>query len=159
LSYYTNDEIQQILRRSAEILGIEIGEGATKEIARRSRFTPRTANYLIKRCRDFAQVSEGSMDVPTVKEALTLLEIDETGLSKSDRDILAAIIEKFGGGPVGLKTLAAALSEEEATIEEVYEPYLMQMGLLERTPRGRVATARAYKHLGLESPRQQNKLV
>jgi Holliday junction DNA helicase RuvB len=153
LQYYSEDEIVEILRRSAKILGIGIEDDALREIARRSRATPRTANYLVKRARDFAEVNEESLDVKTVKKALALLEIDELGLNQTDRDILAVIAEKFHGGPVGLKTIAASLSEEEATIEEVNEPYLMQAGLLERTPRGRTVTARGYEHVGLEAPK------
>ena len=152
LSYYTPEEIEEIIKRSAAILGIELPEDARKEIARRSRFTPRTANYLLKRCRDFVQVHNGKMDAETAHKALSLLEIDEEGLTQMDRDILKTIIEKYHGGPVGLGTLAAALSEEEGTIEEVHEPYLMQIGFIERTPRGRLATPAAYNHLGLEAP-------
>lgn len=152
LSYYTEDEIAEILRRSAAILGIVIDAESLKEISRRSRATPRTANYLLKRARDFAEVSDTPLDMKTVKKALALLEIDEAGLNQTDRDILTAIIEKFDGKPVGLKTLSAALSEEEATIEEVHEPYLMQLGLLERTPRGRMVTDKGHIHLGFDAP-------
>jgi Holliday junction DNA helicase RuvB len=160
LVYYTDEEIEKIVRRSAKILGIDLAPEALTEIARRSRSTPRTANYLLKRCRDFAEVNESALDLATAKAALALLEVDELGLTQTDRDILSVIVEKFGGGPVGLKTLAAALSEEDATVEEVYEPYLMQLGLLERTPRGRKATARAYEHLGHDIPmRLQEKLL
>jgi len=148
LSFYTEDEIVRILKRSAQILSINVEGDALREIAIRARATPRTANYLLKRCRDYAQVHGGALDVETVRKALALLEIDESGLTKTDRDILSILIEKFNGGPVGLKTLSAALSEEEATVEEVHEPYLMQLGLLERTSRGRIATKRAYEHLG-----------
>jgi Holliday junction DNA helicase RuvB len=147
LSFYTEDEIVRILKRSAQILSINVEGDALREIAIRARATPRTANYLLKRCRDYAQVHGGALDVETVRKALALLEIDESGLTKTDRDILSILIEKFNGGPVGLKTLSAALSEEEATVEEVHEPYLMQLGLLERTSRGRIATKRAYEHL------------
>jgi Holliday junction DNA helicase RuvB len=148
LQYYTVDEIAEILRRSAQILGIEIDKDSLMEIARRSRATPRTANYLLKRARDFAAVSNEPLNAKTVKKALALLEVDELGLNQIDRDILAVIIDKYQGGPVGLKTIAAALSEEEGTIEEVHEPYLLQIGLIERTPRGRTATNDAYGHLG-----------
>ena len=134
LAYYTDDEITEILRRSSKILGIAADEESVHEIARRSRSTPRTANYLLKRARDFAEVSEQPLNIQTVKKALALLEIDEGGLNQTDRDILTIIVEKFNGGPVGLKTISASLSEEEATIEEVNEPYLMQLGFLERTP-------------------------
>ena len=153
LQYYSEDELTEILRRSAKILGIEIGDESLHEIARRSRATPRTANYLVKRARDFAEVNEEALDVKTVKKALALLEIDELGLNQTDRDILNVIAEKFHGGPVGLKTIAAALSEEEATIEEVNEPYLMQGGLIERTPRGRIITPHGYEHIGLDAPK------
>ena len=159
LQYYTDDEIAEILRRSAEILHIEIEGESLLEVASRSRSTPRTANYLLKRARDFASVNEEKLDLKTVKKSLSLLEIDEGGLNQTDRDILFVIIEKFGGGPVGLKTIAAALSEEEATIEEVNEPYLMQNGLIERTPRGRIATKKAYQHLGIDVPASQKSLL
>jgi len=154
LEYYTEDEIRDILLRSAKILGVEIEDDALEEIAKRSRFTPRTANFLLKRCRDFAQVHKNVLDKNTAKQALELLDIDELGLNRNDREILETIINNFSGGPVGLKTLATAVSEEQSTIEDVHEPYLMQLGLLDRTSRGRVATARAYEHLGLEVPRR-----
>ena len=159
LNFYTNEEIATILKRSAKILGVSIGDDALYEIAKRSRSTPRTANYLLKRCRDYAQLHGGKMDMPTVQKALALLEVDDLGLTKTDREILEAIITKFNGGPVGLKTLAAALSEEEATIEEVHEPYLMQLGLLERTSRGRKVTPQAYVHLGNRKEGAQDTLV
>ena len=124
---------------------------AVKEIAKRSRFTPRTANYLLKRARDYAQVHKQDLSKENVMKALELLGVDELGLFESDRNLLKTIIEKFNGGPVGLNTLAAATAEEEATIEEVIEPYLIQLGLLERTPRGRVATDKAYGHLGINN--------
>ena len=160
LTYYTPEEIEEILKRSAAILGLDLPEDARREIAKRSRFTPRTANYLLKRCRDFAQLHGGVMNADMAHKALSLLEIDEKGLTQTDRDILTAIIEKYRGGPVGLKTLAAALSEEEGTLEEVHEPYLMQTGFIERTPRGRVATPAAYEHLGFDIPSNlQDKLL
>lgn len=160
LEYYTEDEIKKIINRSAKILGAELGAGASEEIAKRSRFTPRIANYMLKRCRDYAQVHKRPLDKKTVDEALKLLEIDELGLSSSDRNILKVIIEKFGGGPVGLGTIAAATGEEEATIEEVIEPYLLQLGLIERTTRGRLATPKAYGHLNFELPAdRQEKLI
>jgi len=152
LEFYSEEEIEEIIKRSAKILGIDIGAPASKEIAKRSRFTPRTANYFLKRCRDFAQVSGGEITEKTVADTLNLLGIDEVGLSSSDRSLLGALIEKFSGGPVGLNTLGAALSEEQATIEEVHEPYLIQLGFIERTPRGRVATAKAYDHLKKKKP-------
>jgi Holliday junction DNA helicase RuvB len=150
LEFYTESEITEIVKRSASILGVTIDEEAIGEIAKRSRFTPRTANYFLKRCRDYAQVHKKDLDKKTVFLALSLLGIDELGLSEIDRAVLTVIIEKFGGGPVGLNTIAAATSEEEATIEEVVEPYLIQRGLLDRTARGRTATKKAYGHLGFE---------
>jgi len=160
LSFYTEEEIQDILKRSAKILGVSIDKSALSEIAKRSRFTPRTANYLLKRCRDFAQVHRGRLDQKTVEKALALLEVDELGLTTADKKLLEAIAIKFEGGPVGLSTLSAATAEESATIEEVYEPYLMQLGLLERTPRGRMVTRRAYEHLKQATPNdKQEKLI
>ncbi|MBI5126300.1 MAG: Holliday junction branch migration DNA helicase RuvB [Candidatus Taylorbacteria bacterium] len=151
LEFYTNDEIGQIIERSAKILGIKIDPKAVAEISKRSRFTPRTANYFLKRCRDFAQVHNGGvLSHDTVVKTLAMLGVDELGLNAADRDILKIMIDKFGGGPVGLNTLGAALSEEQATIEEVYEPYLIQLGLLERTPRGRTVTDKAYAHLDMK---------
>ena len=149
LEFYTNDEILKIITRSAKILGIELEKTAGKEISKRSRYTPRTANYLLKRARDFAQVHKTDLTQASVDGALKLLGIDEVGLSPADRDILHTIINKFAGGPVGLNTLAAAMSEEQATIEEFNEPYLIQLGFLDRTPRGRTVTASGYEHLGL----------
>jgi Holliday junction DNA helicase RuvB len=151
LEFYTEDEIAEIVKRSSKILGIEIEKEAAKEIAKRSRFTPRTANYFLKRCRDYAQVKNSSLSKEIVHQALSLLGIDNLGLMPSDRSILETIINKFKGGPVGLNTIAAALSEEQATIEEYNEPYLIQIGFLERTSRGRMATSAAYGHLGIES--------
>lgn len=160
LEFYTEDDIKKIVGRSAKILNAPIEEGAITEIAKRSRFTPRTANFLLKRCRDFAQVNEGELGKAAAEEALHLLGVDDLGLNNIDRSILETIIAKFGGGPVGLKTIAAALAEEEETIEEVNEPYLMQSGLLERTPRGRLATNKAYRHLGYDLPNdRQEKLL
>lgn len=156
LEFYSEDEIEKIVQRSAKILGIALSDDAAREIARRSRATPRTANYLLKRARDFAQVNKGDLSSQYVADALALLEIDELGLTALDRKILEVIIEKFKGGPVGLSTIAAALSEEMATLEEVNEPYLMQLGLIERTPRGRLATPRAYEHLGFDMPGDTN---
>jgi Holliday junction DNA helicase RuvB len=152
LEFYTQAEIEKIIHRSAEILGIDLEQSACSEIARRSRFTPRTANYFLKRCRDFAQVNKSNLTKKAVDEALKLLGIDSVGLSPADRDILHTIINKFAGGPVGLNTLAAALSEEQATIEEFNEPYLLQLGFLDRTSRGRVVTVHGYEHLGLVAP-------
>ncbi len=148
LEFYSDKEIAEIIKRSAKILGIEIHPDAVHEIAIRSRFTPRTANYHLKRCRDYAQIHKTTLTKDVVEKALTMLGVDILGLTSADREILKVIIGKFGGGPVGLNTIAAALSEEQATIEEVYEPYLIQLGLLERTPRGRVVTDKAYAHMG-----------
>jgi len=161
LEFYSNEEIAKIIERSSNLLKTKLEDEALKEIAKRSRFTPRTANYFLKRCRDFAQVhpegkntSDGAgkkvIDKKMAMGALNLLAIDELGLNSSDRKFLEILIEKFNGGPVGLKTIAAAMSEEEATVEEVVEPYLIQLGLLERSPRGRIATAKAYEHLGFD---------
>lgn len=153
LDYYTEPEIVRILARSASLLEVTPEHDALAEIARRSRATPRTANYLLKRCRDYAEVhNNGTLTTQIVHDALALLGIDALGLSPTDQALLRILIEKFGGGPAGLSTLAAATSEEAATIEEVLEPYLIQSGLLQRTPRGRVATERAYAHFGLEPP-------
>jgi len=150
LEFYTNEEVKKIITRSAGILGMEISGDSAEEIAKRSRYTPRIANHFLKRCRDFAQVHKGSgIDLNFAQKALALMEIDELGLNNHDRRILNILIEKFKGGPVGLQTLAAAASEDEATIEDVYEPFLLQLGFIERTPRGRIATENAYKHLGL----------
>ncbi len=147
LEFYAPEEIEKIIRRSAGLLKIRIDEGAAREIAARSRATPRIGNYLLKRCRDFAQIRRGALTEKIVGEALALLGIDELGLNASDRSLLQTLIEKFGGGPVGLNTLSAALSEEQETLEEVNEPYLLQLGLIERTPRGRRATPKAHEHI------------
>ncbi len=149
LEFYTDEEIETIITRSATILQIELEKDAAKEISSRSRFTPRTANYLLRRCRDIAQLENKPLNKELVQKAMTMLDIDSLGLMKSDRDILRTIIEKYKGGPVGSSTLAVSLSEEIGTIEEFHEPYLIQLGLIERTPRGRVATEKAYRHLGL----------
>jgi Holliday junction DNA helicase RuvB len=159
LQYYTDEEIAEILRRSGKILGIETDMESLMEIAKRSRSTPRTANYLLKRARDYASVSEQDLNIKAVRRALAMLEIDEGGLNQTDRDILTLLIEKYNGSPVGLKTIAAALSEEEATIEEVNEPYLMQTGLIDRTPRGRIATKKGYEHMGFKPPAAQESLL
>ena len=151
LAHYTETEIETIIARSAHILGVSVDESGVQEIARRSRYTPRTANRLLKRCRDFAEVHERTLDARVVVEALELLGIDALGLDDRDRQILTTIIDTFNGGPVGLKTIAAALSEEERTVEDVHEPFLIQAGLLERTPRGRSVTARGYEHVNKAS--------
>ncbi len=155
LEFYSAEEIEEILKRSAKILEVEVEPGALKEIAERSRFTPRIANHFLKRCRDFAQVNNKPLNQQSVKDTLALLGVDEAGLSAADRRVLEILIEKFAGGPVGLGTLAAAAAEEEATIEEVHEPYLLQLGFIERTPRGRLATLRAYNHLGFDLPKDR----
>ena len=159
LEFYSKEEIAKIVERSSRLLNTVLDAEALEEISKRSRFTPRTANYFLKRVRDFAQVNQKKLDKKTVKEALAMLAVDDIGLNSSDRKFLEILIEKFDGGPVGLKTIAAAMSEEEATIEEVIEPYLIQLGLLERTARGRVATKKAHEHLGLDFKEKQNKLL
>jgi len=151
LEFYSEDEIAKIIERSAKILGIKPTTDAVNEIAKRSRATPRIANQILKRCRDYAQVHKRPLDKKTVEEALALMSVDAAGLSNLDRKILSVIIEKFAGGPVGLGTIAAAISEEESTIEEVHEPYLLQLGLIERTPRGRTATQAAYALLNQQT--------
>jgi len=152
LDFYEEEEIEKIIERSAKILEIRINREAIKEIAKRARKTPRVANRLLKRVRDFAQVKEKELiDQSVAKEALDLLEIDEFGLTQADRKLLKIIIEKFNGGPTGIKTLAAALGEDEETIEEIYEPYLMRLGFLDRTPRGRIATQVAKEYLGFKN--------
>ncbi len=155
MEFYSDEEIAQIVKRSSSLLKTELDEEALHEIARRSRCTPRTANYFLKRCRDYAQVHKKNLDKQTVKGALDMLAIDEIGLNALDRRFLEILIEKFNGGPIGLKTISAALAEEEATVEEVMEPYLIQLGLLERTARGRVATKKAYEHLGFDFVEQE----
>lgn len=148
LDFYNQKEIQNIVSRSAKILGAELKPEAAEEIAKRCRFTPRIANNLLKRCRDFAQIYNKSIiNQEMAMQALDMMEIDDLGLTTHDRQLLKIIMDKFNGGPVGLQTLAAATAEEEATIEEVYEPYLLRLGFIERTPRGRTTTIHAYKHL------------
>ncbi|MBI2345701.1 MAG: Holliday junction branch migration DNA helicase RuvB, partial [Deltaproteobacteria bacterium] len=157
LEYYATDELAAILIRSAELLKVRLATAAAREIAQRSRGTPRVANRLLRRARDFAEVkAEGHVDLTVAHEALQLLSVDAQGLDLMDRKILLTIIEKFQGGPVGVETIASAISEERETIEDVYEPFLIQSGLLARTPRGRVATASAYEHLGLPAPAPEN---
>lgn len=153
LEFYTDEEIAKIIERSASILDVEISNQTALEIAKRSRFTPRTANFLLKRCRDLAQINREKLNEDVVKKTLEMLGIDDVGLSDLDRQILRTIIEKFNGGPVGLGTIAAALSEERATLEEVNEPYLIQLGLIERTPRGRSTTKKAYRHFNIQYPK------
>ncbi len=149
LEFYTNEEIQKIVERSSKILDIKLEKNAAKYIAERSRKTPRTANYLLKRCRDLAQIYEKNLDEDIVLEALNMIGTDKVGLNKSDIDLLETIIKKYNGGPVGLSTIAASLSEDEATIEDFNEPYLIQLGFINRTPKGRVVTELAYNHLNI----------
>lgn len=154
LEFYNPDEIMQIILRAAKILGIKIDKEAARELAQRARLTPRIANRLLRRVRDFADVNgDGIIDSVISRDALVLLEIDDLGLDPADRMLLSAIIDNYQGGPVGVETLAALTAEERTTIEDFYEPYLMQIGLIERTPRGRKATHKAYKHLGKQKPR------
>ena len=149
LEFYSPDEMQEIIKRSSKILGTKIHTDATALIAQRSRLTPRIGNRLLKRVRDYTDVNgDGIIDVPNTVAALKMLDIDALGLDSADRRLLSAIIDNYSGGPVGVETLAALLSDERITIEDYFEPYLMQLGLLERTPRGRKATAKAYKHMG-----------
>jgi len=155
LDLYEPDDLATIVRRSARILEIEIDDEGARAMASRARGTPRVANRLLRRVRDFAEVrGEGRIDAPLAGAALDLLEVDEAGLDRLDREILRALCEKFAGSPVGLSTLAVAVAEEADTIEDVYEPYLLQQGFLQRTPRGRQATRAAFAHLGLERPRE-----
>ncbi len=151
LDYYSSEELLQIILRSAKILGVKIEKNGAQEIASRSRGTPRIANRLLKRVRDYAQVrKDGLVNYDVALESLEFFEVDSRGLDKLDQRLLITLIKKFAGAPVGLNTLAMALGEDPGTIEEVYEPYLVQLGFLRRTPRGRVATARACEHLGIE---------
>jgi Holliday junction DNA helicase RuvB len=159
LDFYTHTDIGEIVRRSARILGVAIEEPAAAELARRSRGTPRVANRLLRRVRDFAQVrADGAVTEAVAADALKLLDVDALGFDEIDRRLLLTIIDKFNGGPVGLGTIAAALSEEKDAIEDIYEPFLMQIGFLDRTPRGRVATPRAYEYFGLTAPGKDSKL-
>ncbi len=161
LDFYKESDVEKIIARSAKILGVKIEPEAVLLIAQRSRFTPRTANRFLKRARDYAEVyGEGIITKSLAKKALELMEIDHKGLDSLDRKVLDTIINKFSGGPVGLTTISASVREEEDAIEEISEPYLMQLGFLERTPRGRCATARAYEHLGIKAPiNGQQKLI
>ena len=153
---YSKEELSQIVRRSAGILGIAVDDKGALEIASRARGTPRIANRLLKRARDFAEVmGNGVITEETAQIALSRMEIDALGLDNIDRMLLTAMIRNYNGGPVGLETIAATIGEEAVTIEDVYEPYLMQIGFLSKTPRGRVVTALAYKHLGIDMPGQQ----
>ena len=159
LDFYTHGDMEEIVRRSARIMGVPIDSAAIQESARRSRGTPRVANRLLRRVRDFAEVrADGTITPDVAQAALRLLEVDDQGFDEADRRLLRAIIDKFGGGPVGLNSIAAAISEEKEAIEDIYEPFLIQAGFLDRTPRGRVATARAYDYLGLTAPSQNSRL-
>ena len=159
LDFYEERDIQEIVRRSANILGVHVDDAAGREIARRSRGTPRIANRLLRRVRDYAQVrADGDITVDVARDALQLLEVDERGFDELDRRLLRTIIEKFNGGPVGLNSLAAAIHEEKDAIEDIYEPFLIQAGFLDRTPRGRMATPRAYQYLGLVAPGKDSRL-
>jgi holliday junction DNA helicase RuvB len=159
LDFYAEPDMHEIVLRSARILGVEIDGAAAREIAKRCRGTPRIANRLLRRVRDYAQVrADGRIDLDVARAALALLEVDEHGFDEVDRRLLRTIIEKFGGGPVGLNSIAAALSEEKDAIEDIYEPFLIQIGFLDRTSRGRVATPRAYAFFGLTAPGKDMKL-
>ncbi len=159
LDFYEPEDLLIIINRSAKILNIQMEEGGAEEIAGRCRGTPRIANRLLRRARDFAEVrAAGKITRTVAQEALAMLGVDESGLDEVDRNLMLALLDKYSGGPVGLGTLAAALSEEEDAIEEIYEPYLMQIGMIDRTPRGRVATPRAYQYFGKELPRRQPRL-
>jgi holliday junction DNA helicase RuvB len=159
LDFYGHEDLRVIIERSAEILGVEIDHAGALELASRSRGTPRIANRLLRRVRDYAQVrSAGKIDLPTAQAALQMLEVDRHGFDEVDRKLLLTIIEKYQGGPVGLSTLAAGLAEEADAIEEIYEPFLIQIGFLNRTPRGRVATQLAYEHFGITPNRRQSSL-
>lgn len=160
LEFYSPDEMEQIIKRSAQILGSELKPEAAKVIASRARLTPRIGNRLLKRVRDYADINgDGIIDHAHATAALKLLDIDELGLDKADRRLLEAIIENYQGGPVGVETLAAMLADERSTIEDYFEPYLLQLGLLERTPRGRKVTHKAYNHLGKKPTKQQTELL
>ena len=159
LDFYTDGDIEEIVRRSARILGVPIDTDATLEIARRSRGTPRIANRLLRRVRDYAQVrADGTITSEVAHAALKLLEVDDHGFDEVDRKLLRTIIDKFSGGPVGVNSIAAAINEEKDAIEDIYEPFLIQAGFLDRTPRGRVATARAYEYFGLTAPGRDSRL-
>jgi Holliday junction DNA helicase RuvB len=159
LDFYDVTALARIVDRSASILGIRIGPEAAREIGSRSRGTPRIANRLLRRLRDFAEVAgQDAIDLETARRALARLEVDEHGFDELDRRILSTIIEKFGGGPVGIGAIAASLGEDRGTLEDLYEPYLLQAGFLQRTPRGRVASPAAYRHLGITAPQREGEL-
>lgn len=159
LDFYSDVDIEEIVRRSARILGVPIADDAAREVSRRARGTPRIANRLLRRVRDFAEVrADGRITADVTRAAMLLLEVDDNGFDEVDRKLLRTIIDKFGGGPVGVNSLAAAISEEKDAIEDIYEPFLIQAGFLDRTPRGRVATARAYSYFGLTAPERDSRL-
>jgi len=159
LEFYTPADLEEIVRRSAKILDVPIDDAAAAEIAGRARGTPRIVNRLLRRVRDYAQVrADGAITLEVARKGLGLLEVDEHGFDEIDRKLLRTIIDKFSGGPVGLNTIAAAISEEKDAIEDIYEPFLIQIGFLDRTPRGRVATRRAYEYFGLPEPRRDSRL-
>jgi Holliday junction DNA helicase RuvB len=159
LDFYAQADMTEIVRRSARILGVALADEAALELARRARGTPRIANRLLRRVRDYAQVrADGTISLPVAQAALGMLDVDEHGFDAIDRRLLRTIIDKFGGGPVGLTTLAAAISEEPDAIEDIHEPFLMQLGFIDRTPRGRVATALAYQYFGLTAPGKDSRL-
>jgi Holliday junction DNA helicase RuvB len=159
LDFYEDADLTEIVRRSARILGVDLDDEAARELSRRSRGTPRIANRLLRRVRDFAQVrADGRVTAAVCGSALKLLEVDSHGFDEVDRRLLLTIIEKFGGGPVGVNTIAAAINEEKDAIEDIYEPFLIQAGFIDRTPRGRVATARAYEYFGLTAPGRNTSL-
>ena len=159
LDFYSVEELHQIIDRSARILGVSIENSATMELARRARGTPRVANRLLRRVRDYAEVrADGKISLTVAEQALEMLEVDNNGFDEADRRLLRAIIDKFGGGPVGLGSIAVAISEEKEAIEDIYEPFLIQRGFLDRTPRGRIATARAYEYFGLPEPKRDAQL-
>ena len=159
LDFYTEDDLNVIVQRSARILGVPIDDPATQELAQRARGTPRVANRLLRRVRDYAEVrADGTINAAVAKKAMALLDVDDNGFDEADRRLLKAIIEKFGGGPVGLNSIAAAISEEKEAIEDIYEPFLIQSGFLDRTPRGRIATERAYEYLKLPGPQRGSRL-
>jgi holliday junction DNA helicase RuvB len=159
LDFYTDRDIEEIVRRSARILDVTIDQDAARDVARRSRGTPRIANRLLRRVRDYAQVrADGRITGEVTRAAMTLLEVDDNGFDEVDRKLLRTIIEKFSGGPVGVNSIAAAINEERDAIEDMYEPFLIQAGFLDRTPRGRVATPRAYEYFGLTAPGRDNRL-
>ncbi|HSR14503.1 MAG TPA: Holliday junction DNA helicase RuvB C-terminal domain-containing protein, partial [Gemmatimonadales bacterium] len=160
IEYYPPEDLRLIVDRSAGILDVPVAAEGARIIAERSRGTPRIANRLLRRVRDFAAVrADGKVDAATALRALEVFEVDEAGLDRVDRAILESVVHKFDGGPVGLSTLAIAVSEEPETVEDAYEPYLLQIGFLQRTPRGRIATTRAYRHLGVEQPTGQGELL